>query len=135
LDRTFEDFNEHDALLQQAAKRYQLPFELVKRQTWAETKGVHNPVLPEGANSLLLLMPSVWNVPSPEGRAIDAQCRYLKLMLRHYEGEIRPAVAAFDLGAGQVSWLRMNHGPRWERFLPKGTLDYMEAVIGKDPKE
>jgi soluble lytic murein transglycosylase-like protein len=97
----------YDALIREIAGRYGVEYALVKAMIRAESDFNHLAVSPKGACGLMQLMPStaasqgVQDVFLPR-QNIDGGCRYLRLLLDRYAGNLPLALAAYNAGPERV---------------------------------
>ena len=116
-----------DMLVDQAAQREDLEPDLLRSMIRQESAARPCAVSPRGAMGLMQLMPAtavefgVTNAFDPREN-VDAGARFLKQLLRMYDGDVSLALGAFNAGPGKVS-------P--ESGLPAypETLDYVQKVL------
>ncbi|MFH1654080.1 MAG: lytic transglycosylase domain-containing protein [Pseudomonadota bacterium] len=116
-------------LIEDAAKRHQVPVELICGIMLQESGGNPNAVSPVGASGLMQLMPAtarrfgVKNIFDP-AQNINGGTKYVKFLLKEFNGDIELVVAAYNSGEGNVK----KHGNRIPPF--KETQKYVPAVLG-----
>ncbi|MFM2483848.1 lytic transglycosylase domain-containing protein [Celerinatantimonas yamalensis] len=93
-------------LIAQSAKRYQLPYHLVRAVIEVESSYQHRAVSQAGAMGLMQLMPTTakrFNLAHPFEPAanINAGCKYLKLLLDEFQSTPL-ALAAYNAGESAV---------------------------------
>jgi len=104
------DLHEHlkiEKSIQQAARKYNLPPELIKGVIKAESNFEINAVSRAGARGLMQLMPATareLGVTNPFDivQNIDGGSRYLRKMLDSFGGDVKQALAAYNAGPGTV---------------------------------
>lgn len=85
-----------------------------------------------GAEGIAQLMPEYYpgvNRDNPQA-ALVAGARTMRHYLEVFEGDVRPALAAYNAGLARVQSLIANHGADWERALPAETKGYLAAIVG-----
>lgn len=116
-----------DAIVDRAARRYQVAPELVKAVIRAESGFNPTAVSPAGAQGLMQLMPGtardlgVRDPFNPEQNVMGGT-RYLRQMLDRYDGNVEKALAAYNWGPGNVD--------RGDRGLPRETREYIGRIKG-----
>ncbi len=97
----------YEDIIQKAAKRHGVSPALVKSVIAAESCYREMVVSYKGASGLMQLMPEtaeelgVFDIFDPQEN-INAGTRYLSWLLRHYDGSITHAIAAYNAGAGRI---------------------------------
>lgn len=117
----------YDPLITQVANKYDLDPRLIKAIIKAESNFNHQAVSPKGAQGLMQLMPQtatslqVENPFHPEHN-IDGGARYLKYLLRLFQGNLPLALAAYNAGENAV--IRYGGIPPYRE-----TRKYVEQVL------
>jgi soluble lytic murein transglycosylase-like protein len=97
-----------DYSINKAAKKYNLPPNLIKGIIKAESDFQVSAESPSGARGLMQLMPGTAEElgvtdPFDIDQNIDGGTRYLRNMLDLFDGDLRKALAAYNAGPGTVS--------------------------------
>ena len=125
---------------------------LLEAQAWRESRGKHRDEAtgeltssPVGALGLTQIMPDTashpgWGVAPLQDDSVEESIRfqrdYMTAMLRHFDGDVPRAVAAYNAGAGNVNaavaQAEMEGTEEWWNFLPmpQETVPYMEEILG-----
>lgn len=115
------------AMLAAAARRYRLDPRLVREVAWQESGFDPRSVSDKGALGVMQLMPETARVlgvsdPFDPRQNIDGGARYLRDLLRHYRGNIRLSLAAYNAGPSAVA----RYGNRVPPFSE--TRDYVRVI-------
>jgi hypothetical protein len=116
----------YDALIQQVARRYEVPAALIKAVVKTESNFQRHAVSSKGAQGLMQLMPGtaadlgVEDAFSPEEN-LRGGTRYLRAMIDRY-GDWKHALAAYNAGPGRVD--------QYGGIPPyRETREYVERVL------
>jgi len=118
-----------DEIIKNAARKYDLPEQLIKSVIQQESSFNPEAVSSTGASGLMQLMPStakslgVTNVFDP-AENINAGSKYLRSMLDRFGGDIKLALAAYNAGPGNVE--RYNGVPPF-----KETQNYVKRITSQ----
>jgi soluble lytic murein transglycosylase-like protein len=124
----------YDALIREIAEQYRLEYALVKAMIQAESDFDHRAVSPKGACGLMQLMPAtarsqgVRDVFLPREN-IEGGCRYLRMLLDRYAGNVTLAVAAYNAGPERVDVVRGVPAIAETREYVSRVLDYRVAYL------
>lgn len=114
-----------DAVISKASKKYGVEVGLIRAVIKVESNFNSQAVSPVGASGLMQLMPAtarslgVTNSFDPE-QNVMAGTRFLKDMLKRYDGNIDSALAAYNWGPGNFE--------RHPERLPRETREYLTRV-------
>lgn len=122
------DIAHYDAMIKKASDKYNVDYALIKAVIKAESNFNHRAVSPVGAQGLMQLMPQTaaqLNVEDsfhPEDN-IDGGVRYLRYLIRLYNGNLSLALAAYNAGEGAVAHYHNRIPPYPE------TQNYVQRVL------
>jgi hypothetical protein len=117
--------NSIDTIIQQAAQAHDVDPDLIKSVIKVESNFKSNSTSPKGAMGLMQLMPEtakelgVQNAYNPSEN-IWAGTRYIKMLLKRYEGNVPLALAAYNWGMGNLE--------KKSGQMPAETRHYVSAV-------
>lgn len=94
-------------MIEAAARRHNLPPELVEAVARRESAFNPRAVSPKGAEGLMQIMPGTQRLlgvtdPFDPGQSLDGGARYLRMMLDRFGGDVPKALAAYNAGPGAV---------------------------------
>jgi hypothetical protein len=101
------DISKYDHLITKASQKYDVESALIKAVIKAESNFNHMAVSPKGARGLMQLMPAtasslqVRDSFHPENN-IEGGVRYLKYLLKYFNGNLSLALAAYNAGENAV---------------------------------
>jgi len=106
-DKTQTQVEGFRALIEQAAKRYNLDGALLAAVVHVESGGNPKAVSPAGAQGLTQLMPSTAQYlgvqnPFDPAQSLDGAAKYLRKLLGQFAGNVAKALAAYNAGEGNV---------------------------------
>ena len=113
--------------IKRAARRYNLPENLIASVIHAESNFQVDAVSPAGAQGLMQLMPATARElgvddPFDVRQNIDGGAGYLRRMLDRFGGDVRLALAAYNAGPGTVE--------KYNGNVPyRETQNYIERVL------
>lgn len=125
--RSHPNVQETERLLERAAKRHQLPYDLVWAVAKTESNLLPHRISPAGAMGFMQLMPDtarwlkVEDPFDPEDN-IEGGSRFLAWLWRRYDGDRRRIAAAYNAGPGRIP----KRGPV---ALPGETRIYVAKVL------
>jgi hypothetical protein len=122
------DIAQYDAMIRKASDKYNVDYALIKAVIKAESNFNHRAVSPVGAQGLMQLMPqtaaslNVEDCFHPENN-IDGGVRYLRYLIRLFNGNLSLALAAYNAGEGAVT--------RYHNRIPpyQETQNYVQRVL------
>ena len=106
-ERSIKGERSFHPIIQRAALRYDIYPDLVKAIIMAESEYNPNAISVKGAKGLMQLMPitarslGVDDVFNPE-QNIHAGVRHFKFFLKQFDGDLKPALAAYNAGSRYV---------------------------------
>ena len=121
-----------DAIIEKASRRYGVDSGLIRAVIKAESNFNPRAVSSAGAQGLMQLMPAtarglgVSDSFDPE-QNVMAGTRFLKDLLRRYDGNLDEALAAYNWGPGNVDKHGSSRLPRETRTYLVKVKEYMEA--------
>lgn len=119
-----------EALIQQAAKQYNLPPDVFRRQLIAESGLNTQAVSPAGARGVAQLMPATAQAfgvdPMNPAQAIPAAALYMRQNLNRYGDDWQKALAAYNWGPGNLAKYGI-------AAAPPETTRYITKVLGNGP--
>ena len=125
------------ALFADLESKYGLPAGILDAEWAAESARGKNMVSKKGALGHFQFMPKTANEfvlqdPFDLKQSAAAAARKLKGLLNQYGGNLEKAVAAYNLGQGNLTPF-LAKGDNWKDGLPKETADYVPRVLGGLP--
>ena len=119
-----------EALILQAAQRYNLPPDIFRRQLLAESGGNVQAVSPKGAQGVAQFMPGTAQAfgidPMKPDQAIPAAALYMRQHLNRYGDDWQKALAAYNWGPGNLAKYGIT-------AAPPETRQYITKVLGGGP--
>ena len=85
-----------------------------------------------GAEGIAQLMPQYYSAvdrTDPQA-SLTAAAGTMRHYLDAFDGDVRKALASYNLGMGRVQQLVQAHGAAWERALPEETRRYLASIVG-----
>jgi soluble lytic murein transglycosylase-like protein len=113
---------------------------LLLAQGWVESRLKPDARSPAGALGIAQFMPATWqeaikrgwappgSAPTDPEAAIPAQASYLEYLQGQFRGNIHKALAAYNLGLGNVMRL-VRSRKHWKSALPPETYSYVATVL------
>jgi len=127
------------AKINQIARAYGVDPDLVREVVRAESNFNPHAVSRAGAKGLMQLMDGtarmlrVRNVYDPE-QNLQGGTRYLRDLLRKYDGNVKVALAAYNAGPGRIDRLDIDTDEEFEqkaKLLPKETQQYVQKITSR----
>ena len=111
-----------------------LPPGLLYAQMMAESRGNVNAVSPKGAKGPFQLMDATakeYGVSDPFNLGVSANVAGIinSKNLKHYGGDIRKALAAYNWGMGNLDKDIAKNGSNWEANAPTETRAYIDRIV------
>jgi len=127
VSRCAENMNKYYPIVKEHADRFSLDPELIKAMITVESNWHPAAVSSKGAMGLMQLMPktaeslSVGNPFDPD-QNIKGGIRYFRMLLDHFKGSLRRALAAYNAGPTRV---------RRSAYFPEGseTRNYVNRIL------
>jgi len=118
----------YSPFIRDAANRYQLPYYLLHAVITVESAYNHRALSPKGAQGLMQLMPATaerFEVKNPfdARQNIEGGSRFLRYLLKLFDGNVRLALAGYNAGENAVK----RHNNRIPPY--KETQNYVEKVL------
>lgn len=127
------DVEQYNDFIQAAAKKYNVPPELLKAIMSQESKGNPDAESGAGAKGLMQIMPGtakdlgVTDRTDPE-QSINGGADYIAKQLSRYNGNVQHALMAYNWGPGNVNkWIAAGSDPN---KMPAETREYVVRVLG-----
>jgi soluble lytic murein transglycosylase len=134
----------HLKLMKRKAQQRGIPADIVIGLSRQESALNPNAVSPVGALGLMQLMPATAQSMAPKGKVwtredvlnpsinIPLGVRYLKAMLREFDGQVEYALAAYNAGPGAANrWRRRYKGEEVEVFVEEIPYDETRQYVHK----
>jgi len=134
----------HLKLMKRKAQQRGIPTDIVIGLSRQESALNPNAVSPVGALGLMQLMPATAQSMAPKGKVwtredvlnpsinIPLGVRYLKAMLREFDGQVEYALAAYNAGPGAANrWRRRYKGEEVEVFVEEIPYDETRQYVHK----
>ena len=118
-----------DLLIMRAGEREGVDPRLVHAVIWQESKYKNDAVSHVGAQGLMQLMPATakrfgCDDPTDEESNISAGVKYLRVLLKRFDGDVTLALAGYNAGEGNVD--------KYEGVPPFGeTQNYVRVITGR----
>jgi soluble lytic murein transglycosylase-like protein len=123
------------AIADSIAARHGMPPELIRAVIWVESRGQPKARSPKGAVGLMQLMPltaaGLGVADSTDAQEnVDGGTRYLKSLVKKYDGDERLALAAYNWGPANVDGsIRTAGNPAAAmQLIPRGVQSYVASV-------
>lgn len=130
----------YDPIIVQASSRHNVDSALVKAVIMAESRYNPKAVSKKGAGGLMQLMPKtakelgVVDVFDPEHN-INAGVKYLKQLLKKFDGDVKMALAAYNAGSRKVKEYKGIPPFNATRIYIKKVFKYYQYYKAKVPKK
>lgn len=121
-------------------RKFGLPAGLLNGIYQTESGGGRHLKSAAGALGPFQMMPATLNrygITNPFGmyRETYAAADTEKRELARYHGDLRKAVAAYNLGDPKLDRVIAKYGDQWEQHLPRETRDYINRVLSRMPQQ
>lgn len=119
--------HKYEKYITEAAKKYDLPADLIAAQIHIESSGNSKAQSPKGALGLMQLMPETAQElgvsdPLDPAQNIEGGAKYMRQMLDKYNGDVKLALAAYNAGPGNVD--------KYNGVPPFGeTQNYVQKIL------
>ena len=130
----------YNSIILQASSRHKIDSALVKAVIMAESRYNPRAVSKKGAGGLMQLMPKtakelgVVDVFDPEHN-IDAGVKYLKQLLKEFDGDVKMALAAYNAGSRKVKKYKGIPPFNATRIYIEKVFKYYQYYKDRIPKE
>jgi hypothetical protein len=139
-----KDLIKSSLLFDSLEKRDGLPKGMLDRMWWIESSRGKNMKSPAGATGHFQFMPNTakqYGMNKADtydlGRSAEAASRYLRSLIKRYNGDTQKATVAYNWGMGNVDRVAKKYGNNWKQHIPeesKGHLaKMMSAGTGGNP--
>jgi len=128
------DYGKYASTLKGLEGQYGLQSGLLNSVEFAESAGVQNSVSPKGAKGPFQFTDATakdYGITDPYdfGQSSKGAAQYLSNLSRHYRGDIRKELAAYNWGPGNVDADIVAHRGDWEKYAPTETKAYIDRVL------
>ena len=132
--QTPEAGKKYDPLFNQAEEHYGLPYGLLSRQAFIESKYNPDARSKAGAVGIMQLVPEAQGVSERDAknpmRAVDKAAESMKSYLDRF-GSLDKALAAYNWGEGNLNAAIQKYGDNWRDHLPDETKNYLTKILGE----